>query len=42
MLNRGIYLPPAQLETAFISLAHTDSDIDAFVSASRESLATIR
>ncbi|HJX53129.1 MAG TPA: glutamate-1-semialdehyde 2,1-aminomutase [Polyangia bacterium] len=42
MLDRGIYLPPAQLEAGFISLAHTEDDIDAFVAASREALATIR
>ncbi len=33
MLKRGIYLPPAQFETAFISAAHTDADITALVSA---------
>jgi glutamate-1-semialdehyde 2,1-aminomutase len=41
MLRRGFYLPPAQLETAFISLAHTDTDIDAFVSAAHETLAAL-
>jgi glutamate-1-semialdehyde 2,1-aminomutase len=41
MLDRGIYLPPSQLETGFISLAHTESDIDAFVAASRQALSTI-
>jgi len=41
MLDRGMYLPPAQLETGFISLAHQDDDIDAFVAASREALAAI-
>jgi glutamate-1-semialdehyde 2,1-aminomutase len=41
MLDRGIYLPPAQLEAGFISLAHQEDDIDAFVAASREALATI-
>jgi glutamate-1-semialdehyde 2,1-aminomutase len=41
MLDQGIYLPPAQLETGFISLAHTEDDIDAFVAASRQALATI-
>ncbi len=41
MLDRGIYLPPAQLETGFISLAHTEEDIDTFVASSREALATI-
>jgi glutamate-1-semialdehyde 2,1-aminomutase len=41
MLDRGIYLPPAQLETGFISLAHTEDDIDAFVASSREALAAM-
>ena len=41
MLDRGIYLPPAQLEAGFISLAHQDEDIDAFVAASRAAFATI-
>jgi glutamate-1-semialdehyde 2,1-aminomutase len=31
MLNRGIYLPPAQFETAFISTAHTEADIDTLI-----------
>jgi glutamate-1-semialdehyde 2,1-aminomutase len=42
MLDQGIYLPPAQLEAGFISLAHQEADIDAFVAASRVALATIR
>jgi glutamate-1-semialdehyde 2,1-aminomutase len=33
LLDRGVYLVPAQLEAAFISAAHTDADIDAFVAA---------
>jgi glutamate-1-semialdehyde 2,1-aminomutase len=28
MLDRGVYLPPAQFEAAFVSLAHTEEDID--------------
>ena len=28
MLDAGIYLPPSQFEVAFISAAHTESDID--------------
>jgi glutamate-1-semialdehyde 2,1-aminomutase len=28
MLDQGIYLPPSQFEVAFISAAHTESDID--------------
>jgi glutamate-1-semialdehyde 2,1-aminomutase len=39
MLNRGFYLPPAQLEAAFISLAHTDAEIDSFIAAAQETLA---
>ena len=38
MLERGIYLPPAQFEAAFLSLAHTETDVDATVAAARESL----
>lgn len=36
MLKRGVYLPPAQFEAAFVSLAHTDADIDATTSAAAE------
>ena len=39
MLDRGFYLPPAQLEAAFISLAHQDTDVDSFVTATHETLA---
>jgi glutamate-1-semialdehyde 2,1-aminomutase len=42
MLSHGIYQPPAQLEAAFISLAHQNEHIDAFVAASRDALAAIR
>ena len=38
MLERGVYLPPSQFEAAFISLAHTEAEIDTFVQASREAL----
>jgi glutamate-1-semialdehyde 2,1-aminomutase len=31
MLECGIYLPPAQFETAFISTAHTDEDLDVLI-----------
>jgi glutamate-1-semialdehyde 2,1-aminomutase len=36
MLKRGVYLPPAQFEAAFVSLAHTDADIDATTAAAAE------
>ena len=38
MLDRGFYLPPSQFETAFVSAAHTDSEIDAFMGAAKEVL----
>ncbi|MFI5394881.1 MAG: glutamate-1-semialdehyde 2,1-aminomutase [Candidatus Binatia bacterium] len=41
MLDRGIYLPPSQFETAFISLAHTEGEIDETVSAARQVLTAL-
>ena len=41
MLERGIYLPPSQFEAMFISLAHSDAEIDATIAAARDSLAAI-
>jgi glutamate-1-semialdehyde 2,1-aminomutase len=41
MLERGVYLAPSQFEAAFVSLAHTDEDIDATVAAAAETLATL-
>ena len=39
MLDRGVYLPPSQLEASFVSLAHTPDDIAEIVSGVEESLA---
>ena len=39
LLARGIYFPPAQYEAFFISLAHTEEDIDRIVAAAGEALA---
>jgi glutamate-1-semialdehyde 2,1-aminomutase len=36
MLERGIYLAPSQFEAGFVSLAHSDVDIDLTVAAARE------
>jgi glutamate-1-semialdehyde 2,1-aminomutase len=33
MLRQGIYLPPAQFEAAFISLAHSDADLERTIAA---------
>jgi glutamate-1-semialdehyde 2,1-aminomutase len=41
MLDRGVYLPPAQFEAAFVSLAHTEADIDATATAAAEALASL-
>jgi glutamate-1-semialdehyde 2,1-aminomutase len=38
MLERGVYLPPAQFEAAFVSLAHTEADIDETVRAAEAAL----
>jgi glutamate-1-semialdehyde 2,1-aminomutase len=39
MLRRGVYLPPAQFEAAFVSLAHTELDVDNTLRAARKALA---
>jgi len=41
MLDRGFYLPPAQLEAAFLSMAHTADDVESFVIAAKEVFATL-
>jgi len=38
MLERGVYLAPSQLEAGFLSLAHTDEDIDRTLEASRDAM----
>ncbi|HWI50596.1 MAG TPA: glutamate-1-semialdehyde 2,1-aminomutase [Symbiobacteriaceae bacterium] len=38
MMRRGILLAPSQFEAGFMSLAHTESDIDATVAAAYESM----
>ncbi len=39
MLERGIYFPPAQYEAFFLSLAHTEGDLDRITQAAGEVLA---
>ena len=39
MLERGIYLAPSQFEAGFVSIAHTDEDIERTIQANREALA---
>jgi glutamate-1-semialdehyde 2,1-aminomutase len=38
MLERGVYLPPSQYEAVFISLAHSQADIELTIEAARESV----
>ena len=38
MLQQGIYLPPSQFEANFISLAHSDEDIDKTIDANLKAL----
>jgi glutamate-1-semialdehyde 2,1-aminomutase len=42
MLNRGINVAPSQFEAGFISLAHTDRDVEETVKAAYESFKEIR
>jgi glutamate-1-semialdehyde 2,1-aminomutase len=41
MLNRGVYLAPAQFEAAFVSIMHTQEDIDATIAANKASLEAV-
>ncbi len=36
MLNDGIYLAPSQFETAFVSIAHTEAEMDKTIAAARK------
>jgi len=38
MLQRGVLLPPSQMELMFLTVAHSDADIDATLAAAREAL----
>jgi glutamate-1-semialdehyde 2,1-aminomutase len=38
MRDKGVFLPPSQFEAMFVSLAHTDEDVDQVIAAARESL----
>lgn len=41
MLDRGIYLPPAQFEAWFVSLSHDEEAVDRTLEATAESLAEV-
>jgi glutamate-1-semialdehyde 2,1-aminomutase len=39
MRDRGVFLPPSQFEAMFVSLAHTEDDVDQVIAAARQALA---
>jgi len=42
MLGKGIYIAPSQFEAGFISLAHSERDIEKTVQAAYESFLEIK
>lgn len=42
LLDEGIYIPPSQFETAFISAAHTEEDVDMFIDKAGKVLYSIK
>jgi len=42
LLGRGVYWPPSQFEAAFISLAHSQTDIEESLTAARAALRAAR
>jgi len=41
LLDAGVWLPPSQFEAAFLSLAHSQGDIDDTIGAAGEALALV-
>ena len=41
MLNQGIYLPPSQFECWFVSLAHSDADLEKTIAAAKQAFAAV-
>jgi glutamate-1-semialdehyde 2,1-aminomutase len=39
MLARGVYLAPSQFEAAFVSLAHSEADLETAAHAAAEAFA---
>ncbi len=42
MLSRGVYLPPAQLEAAFLSSAHREKELEGTIKAVRSALRSLQ
>jgi glutamate-1-semialdehyde 2,1-aminomutase len=41
MLDGGVYLPPSQFEAGFLSIAHTDDDIQQTIAAAKQAFALV-
>jgi glutamate-1-semialdehyde 2,1-aminomutase len=41
MLEEGIYLAPSQFETGFVSISHTDADIERTIAAARKAFKSL-
>lgn len=41
MLEKGVYLAPSVYEAGFMSLAHTEEDVDRTIAAAKEVMATL-
>jgi glutamate-1-semialdehyde 2,1-aminomutase len=41
MLERGFYFAPSQFEVGFVSLAHTNADVDSTMEAANEVFSTL-
>ena len=42
MLDRGVFLAPSSYEVMFVSLAHTDEDLERTLTAAAEAAAALR
>jgi glutamate-1-semialdehyde 2,1-aminomutase len=42
MLAQGVFLAPSQFEAMFLSLVHSDSEIEATIDAATEALVSIQ
>jgi len=41
-MKRGVFIPPSQFETCFISIAHTDEDIERTLEAAESAIKAVR
>jgi len=42
LMKRGVFIPPSQFETCFISIAHTDEDIERTLEAAESAIKAVR